>query len=510
MRKLTPKKLPGRQRTGFCIQGAEQGFVGVSVTTAGERWRVEDISRTTPDGQLGAKLRSAMAKAATPVTWLLADGEAGISHLKMPKLRTKALKRAFVGGLARDEGGKPEDWCITWKALSSAGKSGGQATEAHILHHATKEIVSGKQAVAGSWGVELKRMLPAHLALDLFYRAHGPDRSDHEVWNLVFVGGKQQFLCVATRDAQLVIRNLPANLSTGNDLQEYLGQLATEIDRSAFFARQTENSPEVEKIIVCGDPRIAAPLVEVLAETSPTPAVHWSIQEMFEWGLNEHHADDLLTLAGAVLALENIPYNLLADGGSLRLGRKLRRQILVGVGTCAAAVVPLLMVGGVVTANIQTSYLERATTRLEVAQVKAQQAERAYDAQRLLLAREDQMRHFVGMRPDFETILLQLAALTPVEVVLKNLQVREQADGRFSLGLQGESRAVTGARAQGAFLGFLAALDDCDFLVRLGEPRLMKIIPAENKSGAAADFATGKTTVFHLDLEWRQTNKGDG
>jgi len=477
--------------------------VGAAVTATDKGWRVEDLCRSVPDGRVSRDLQAAMGKAATPVTWLLADGESGMSHLTMPKLRPKALKRAFAGGLARDEGGKPEDWRTTWQPLSSAGGTGGQDRQPYVLHHASKELVDQKVSEVGSWGVDIRRMLPGHLAMDLFYRAHGPERDEHAVWNLVFVGQNQQFLCVATRDAELIVRNLPANLSTDEDSQEYLTRLATEIDRSAFFARQTENSPEVEKIIVCGDPRIAAPLVEVLAESSAIPAVHWPIEQMFEWGLNEQHPDDLVTLAGAVLALKKCPYNLLGEGGQLRLNRSLRRQLLVAVGTCAAAVVPLLMVGGVLTARIQGTYLERALVRLDEAQVRAHQAEQAYDAQRILLAREDRIREFARTRPDFESVLLRLAMITPSEIVFKEMTVRERETGRFLLQLQGESRATTGAQAQGAFLTFLAALDGCDFLTRVGEPRLMKIVPGPDKGVA------GKTTVFHLDLEWRHSDAGD-
>jgi len=494
------------KKTGFCIRHDEHALVGASVVPKGSGWDVVDLQRSVPDGKLSRDLQTTMSKATTPVTWLLADGESGMSHLNMPKLRTKALERAFAGGLARDGGGKPEDWCSTWKALS---QKGGQDQQPYILHHAAKEVVDKYVYLAGDWGVDLRRMLPGHLALDLFYRAHGPARSDHAVWNLVFVGEKQHFLCVSTRDAQLMVRNLPANLSTGDDLSEYLTQLATEIERSSFFARQTENSPEVEKIIVCGNPALAAPLVGALGESSDIPAVHWPIEEMFHWGLNEQHPDDLVALAGAVLALEKIPFNLLPNRGQLHFGRSLRRQLMVAATTCAAAVVPVLMVGGVLTARVQATYLERAEGRLEDARVRAQQAERAYDSQRLLLAREDRIRHFARTRPDFESVLLSLAAITPLEIVFKDLRVREDADGRFILQLQGESRATTGARAQGAFLKFMAALDGCGFLSRVGEPRLMQIIPGGKKDGPLADAQPGKTTVFHLDLQWHGQDKGD-
>ena len=495
------------KQTGFCIRRDEHGLVGVSISTTGDRWRVDELSRSAPDGQPSRELQSAMSKAITPVTWLLADDESGVSHLNMPKLRQKALQSAFAGSLSRDHGGKPDDWYLTSKSLSQVGGPSAQGNQPHVLYHTAKATADEVIGEARSWGANLERMLPSHLALDLFYRAHGPGRDDHAVWNLVFVGEQQQFLCVATRDSQLVIRNLPANLSTDEDGQEYLDRLVTEIERSAFFARQTEHSPEVQKIIVCGDPKVAAPLVGMLTESSPVPAVHWPVEEMFEWGLNEQQSDDLLVLAGAVLALGKSPFNLLPGKGRLHLSRKLKRQLIVGTAACVVAAVPLLMVGGMVTASIQENYLARAQHRLAEAQDRAHQAELAYDAQTLLLAREDRIRHFARRRPDFEDVLLRLAALTPVEVVFKDLQVREQLDGRFRLQIEGESRAATGVKAQGAFLEFLTALDDCDFLDRLGEPRVMQMIPGEE---SGKESTTRKTTVFHLELTWLGASEGGG
>jgi hypothetical protein len=464
---------------------------------------VNNLSHAAADGPLAKDLLSAAAKSGSPVTWLLPDSDVGMSHLNMPKLRAKPLERAFVGGLARDEGGRPEDWCVAWKQLTQPSGRGAQTSFPHILYHASRAVVNRDLAVARGWGVDVQRMLPGHLALDLFYRAYGPDYGQHAVWNLVFVGQEQHFLCVATSDAQLIIRNLPANLSGDEDVQEYLQRLATEIERSVFFARQTVTSPEVEKIIVCGDPKLAAPLVDVLGESSSIPAIHWPIEEMFHWGSNEQNTDDLVTLAGAVLSLQKTPFNLLPDRSQFHISRGARRKMLIAATTCATAVVPVMLVGGLLTTRIQGTYLERAQARLAEAQTRAGQAEQAYAAQRVLLSREDQIRHFARSRPDFESVLLRLAELTPTEITFKDLQVREQEVGQFRISLHGESRAATGARAQTAFLEFLVALDGSRFLQRQGEPQVMQIKPSLNKTDA------DKTTVFQVDLAWRGPDKGD-
>lgn len=492
------------RHTGYGIGQDEHGLVGVSVRVSKNRWQVQEISRSETDGELSKSLQTAMAKALTPVTWVAADGETHLSHQAMPRLKGTALRRAFKGGLARDEGGRPDDWSVTWQQIVLQGEAQVRAQQPFVMYYAPLATVNAKMAVAEQWGVELERLLPGHLVLDMMYRAHGPQRADHQAWNLVFVGRNQQFLCVSTREAQLVVRQLPPNLSSEKNDAEYLQRLATEIERSAFFARQTEYSPEVEQIIVCGDPDLAGPLVEVLAGESSIPAVHWQLEDSFDWGDEEFDSDDLVVLSAAVLALGKTPFNLVPPHSRWHLSRRTRRQVLVAGATSAAVIIPLLVVGGVLTARVQESYLGKAEIRLATVAAQARHAEEVYQAQRVLLAREDRMSRFVGSRPDFEAVLLKLADLTPNEVVFTRLQVQEKPDGSFHLRLQGESRAGTGFRAQAAFLKFLGALDNCEFLVRDGEPRLMRIRPALETDGTGE---RDKTTVFDLDLVWQNVRK---
>jgi len=408
------------------------------------------------------------------------------------------LQRALAGGLARDEGGTPDDRYFAFHSLDSAIES--ETMMSYILYHAAKSDLEAHLKTAKEWSVDVQRMLPATLALDLFYRQHGPERGAHAAWNLVFVGEHQQFLSISTSDAQLVVRNLPANLSHAGDQDEYLAQLATEIDRSIFFARQTEGSPEIETVIVCGDPKVAGPLVAKLGESSAIPVFHWTIEDMFQGSDSAHHPDELLALAGAVLASGKCEFNLLPQRSSFHFSRSVRRKMAVAGATCAATVVPVLLVGGLWTANTQANYLADAKARLAEALPKAELAEQAYATQRLLLSREDKIKRFAQTRPDFESVLLRLADITPHEIVFHDLRVREEANGTFKVQLVGESRAFSGAEAQSAFLQFLEVIDRSDFLTRVGEPQVMQLKPGRRVDG---ENVLSKTTAFHLNLKWR-------
>jgi len=103
------------------------------------------------------------------------------------------------------------------------------------------------------------------------YRRYGLKDESLEGWNIVFVGKDDHFLCVSTPSGMLITRPLPADLSEGENSEEYLDRLATEVDRSIFFARQTEFNPNIERIVVCGDSELAQNLVERLKDETSVP-----------------------------------------------------------------------------------------------------------------------------------------------------------------------------------------------------------------------------------------------
>lgn len=497
-----------KSKRGFSVHRQGGTRVAVEVRREGRgRWTVAQLERVpegkSPTGSLGRT----MGHEAGSVAWLLDDTEARTSVVSLPSLKGRALQRAAQGIVARAEGGVPETWAVSCQVLGPTRRAG-TAAEGPKLHdvfilQAARSVVDAKLAEATSWGVQPGLMLPAHLAMDELYRRHGPERDEHESWNLVFIGREVSFLCISTRDHLLMTRRLPQDLSGGADPEEYLGRIATEIERSIYFAKQTENSPHVERIIVCGDHEVAPRVVARLGQQDLAPAIFWEIESLFVWGETTPQVDDLLAVAGAVLACEGSPHSLCTQHRHRAFSTAARRRLVIGAGAFGVTAVPLLLIGGLMASRIQTEYLEKTRGRLLETQARAEQAEEIYRAQRILLARENRIATFTAARPDLESVLHQLAALTPPTVVFKSMHVQEADSGVFVLQLEGESPADRGADAQSAFVDFLAALRGCDFATMEGEPRRMHIRPDDVN-------VTGERTLFSLDLRLTPVSAPEG
>jgi Tfp pilus assembly protein PilN len=492
-----------KSKRGFSVQRQGDARLAVEVRRDGRgRWTVAHFERVPAGATPSIGLGRTLAREGGAVAWLLDDTEARTSVMALPPLKGRALQRAALGLVARADGGGPESWNVGCEVLGPTRRIGpagdGPKLQDVFIVQASRPVVDEHLAEATRWGVRPGLMLPAHLMLDQLYRRHGPEGGDHSAWNLVFIGRDTSYLSISTRHSVLLTRRLPQDLSHGADPEEYLGRMATEIERSIFFARQTEHSPQVERIIVCGDHEMAPRVVERLQQQGLAPSLYWEIESLFVWGSAAPQPDDLPVVAGALLASEGMPCNLLTTQAHRALSAASRRRALVGVGAVGAAAVPLLLVGGLMTARIQGEYLDKANGRLREAQSRAAQAEEVYRAQRVLMARENRIAQFTAARPDLESVLRQVAVLTPPSVVFKSMRLKESEPGSFVLHLEGESAAASGADAQGGFVALLEALRACDFAVIDGEPRRMHMKPGESRAG-------GERTVFSLDLRLKQT-----
>jgi len=491
-----------KTKRGFGVLRQGEARLAVEVRRDGRgRWTVAQFERVPAGDAPSSGLGRALAREAGTVAWLLDDTEARTSVMALPPLKGRALERAALGLVARADGGAPETWTVGSQVLGATRRVGGgdgPKLQDVFIVQASRPVVDEHLAEAARWGVRPGLMLPAHLMLDQLYRRHGPECDQHAAWNLVFIGQDASYLCISTRQCVLLTRRLPQDLSNGADPEEYLGRMATEIERSIFFARQTEHSPQVERIIVCGDHEMAPRVVDRLQQQGLAPALYWEIESLFVWGAAVPRPDDLPVVAGALLAGEGLPYNLLTTPMHRAFSAASRRRALIGAGAVGAAAVPLLMVGGLMTARIQGEYLDKAKGRLHEAQARAAQAEEVYRSQRVLMARESRIAQFTAARPDLESVMRQVAFVTPPSVVFKSLRLRENEPGTFVLHIEGESAAASGAEAQAGFVAFLEALRASAFVAVDGEPQRMHIKPGENRAG-------GERTVFSLDLRLKPT-----
>lgn len=487
-----------KQKRGYSVHGTGQSRLVVEVgREAKGRWTIGRFERLADGAAPTQALARAMAGAPGSVAWMLDDTEARTTVFGLPPLKGRALERAAAGMVARAEGGGADDWVLGCQVLGArataqAGAEAGRLQDVFVLH-AARGIVDGHLASAAAWGVRPGLMLPSHVVLDQLFRCYGPGAGEHEAWNLVFIGAEASYLCISTREHLLLTRRLPQDLSHGADPDEYLGRLATEVERSIFFARQTERSPQVEHIVVCGDHAMAPRLVERLQLQGLAPSSYWEIENLFVWGSAAPGPDDLPAVAAALLAAEGVPLNLLGHQSRGAVSAAARRRALVGAGAVGLATVPLLLVGGLLTARVQGQYLDRARVRLGEAQELAARAEEAYRLQRVLMARENRITGFQSARPDLESVLRRVAVLAPPTVTFKSLRLEKGEDGASHLHIDGESAAASGAEAQAGFVAFLEALRACDFAIVDGEPRRMHIKPVESRAG-------DERTIFSLDL----------
>ena len=438
------------------IRGEEATIVSVGIGKH-RPFTVEWIDRFPRRGMAATSHRAQLAERGEQVVQTLPGDQVQLTFMQLPALTAAETQRAVVGNILRERGGHPGDWAFSYSPLPRRPTAGKIAGREVLVLSAAQDEVTWHLDHARRWGCEPERMLPDYQALDELYRAHGP-RSASVAWNLVYLGARRRFLCVGDESCILMNRTLPTDLSQGKDPNTYLDQIATEIERSNFFAQQTERSVRVDRVVLCGDKELAHQLKARLSNGSTREVLVWDIAVLFESTESVIATDLFIPLASAAARFLQPTVNLLPRRSRARISRKLRRHLLLGFGTIAAALAPMLLVGGQLTAGIQDTYLRRANASLSVAEERARVAEAAYNDHHSLLARETLIQEVVGDRPDLGAILLEMALITPRQITYRELVMSAAGDGDYTIELAGDSLAPTGVAAQQALLDFLAAL----------------------------------------------------
>jgi len=469
------------KNTAYGIHKLGEDFHAVGVDPLQDgRWQItaRETGRmaTGPSGEL----RRAIGTKGTPLGLVLNGKEVRNALTSFPRLKRKELNQALRGWVAREEGTPVEEWRVAWTELKRPDPDP-ERTDVFLLYSQEKELEAIRQRVL-SWGGRSSRMIPEYTVLDEMFRQHGTGLEDWQGWNLVFVTGQEQFLCVANHEGMILTRDLPADLSQGTNPDEHVERLATEVDRSLFFARQTEYNPRIDRVVVCGDPILAAALVTKLDAETSVPAELWDLNTLFTMSGGALDDRAILPAMAAVLATRKGGLNMMPEARGSLLSPVLRRRLALAAATVAWTLVPLLTVGGLVTGRIQDHYLDAAETRMHEALVRAEEAKGIYRAEKLLQDREKHIRAAQEFQRDYAGVLLHLAALTPEEIVFKDLRLRDGADGRPHLYLTGESSSDLVADAQQAFILFQGALNGSDLLAPVGEPRKL-VISADREDG---------------------------
>lgn len=472
-------------KLGYSLRYMEETMVamGVSPMEPG-RWRIENLEQNQAAAGPSSTLVKEMVKNSPRVTMLVPGTDVRTSLITLPKLKKKEMGRAVAGWVAREESAPQGEFRVSWRERRDETRGENKDTKDLFLLYTSNKDVNRQLALAENWGGKPQRMLPDFMILDGMFRRHHPLAKDLSAWNVVFIGKTDHFLCVSTPASLLLTRPLPADLSEGADAGEYLERLATEVDRSIFFARQTEFNPDVQRIVVCGDPELAQGLVAHLKEVTSVPAEFWDVAQSFE--MESGHLDSQLILPAmtAALALHGNPFNLLPKQPRNILGPVARSRLVLAASTAAVALVPMLVAGGLVTSSVQDRYLHRARQELVESSIRAEKAADVYKAQRVLVAKEEHIAAFSNNDTDYAGVLLHLANLTPHQIIYQDLRLKETKDGQLVLYLSGESKADTVAEAQQSFLLFQQALRGSKMLVAAGEPRKL-IINTQNIKGVS-------------------------
>lgn len=442
-----------------------------------DRWRLDHLEQNQGTAGPSVALASEMAGATNRVTMLVSAENTHTALVSLPRLKRKELGLAASGWVAREQSSRPDQWRVSWREWGPLDQEKKKDQTRVFMLYAERQVVAEWTLRAGTVG----RILPDYMILDGMFRRYYPEVEELEAWNVVFVSQDDHFLCVANHDGLLLTRPLPVDLSEGQDAGEYLDRLATEVDRSVFFARQTEMNPNVQRIVVCGQEDLARGLVERLGQATSVPSEFWDVASRFESSGRKLDASLLLPAMAAAQADRPSPFNLLPKQPRTLFSPVVRHRLALAGTTAAVVVIPLLAIGGAVTAKIQDHYLNRARERMQTALVKADEAKEVYIAQKVLLAKDDRIEEITGDEQDYAGVLLHLAALTPRQVIYDDLRLKETSDQRLVLYLSGQSNADTVEEAQQSFLTFQGALKHSRLLVSAGEPRKLLIRAEKNK-----------------------------
>ncbi|MCP4292671.1 MAG: hypothetical protein GY780_12655 [bacterium] len=471
------------KKKGYSIRYSGDGFCAMTVSRQEKyRWRIEQLEQNKAEEGPSASLAKILDKNSDSLTMVVDGSEVTTSLVTLPKLKKKQMGLAAVGWVARTEATPADQWAVNWSERPRLeGAPGNEQSDVFLLY-AQRSFVEQQQALPLKWGVSPNRMVPDFLALENMFRRYGPGHDELEAWNVVFVDGNNHFLCISTPSGLIMTRPLPEDLSNGADGDEYLARLATEVDRSIFFARQTEYNPNIQRIVVCGDSVLAQGLVERLKDETSVPAEFWDVSSLFDFEGGNLNSSLFLPAMAAVMATKPSKSNLLPKKSKSLFNPVVRRRLLVASSTAAAVVVPILAVGGFLTSSIQDQYLEKAHRHLDEAQILADEATQIYVAQKVLQAKEEHIRTAKENERDFAGVLLHLASLTPGEIIFKDLRLKENSSGELVLQLIGVSNSQQNQMAQQAFVDFQKALDDSEILKATGEPRKL-VIAAETDEG---------------------------
>ncbi|MCB9516586.1 MAG: hypothetical protein R3C71_11830 [Candidatus Krumholzibacteriia bacterium] len=486
---------------GYCLAPHADGYWALSLGRGdGNSYRVNWLESMAA-GRPGATPHGReLARASRRALLLLPNDSCQLIHARLPEMKPQLLRLAVLGLVRKQRGGSEQQWVVDVMRRSS-GKAAGTRPAVTGLALERPSLVSLLEPLAP---LDLRpgQALPQALALDVLLRRELA-LSDPETgaWNLVFLGREDQYLVIGDTTGPLLVRTLPSDLSGGADRSEYLERLLTEIERSHFFAQQGDHAARVQRVLVCGDPELAEPLVLRLGQSDGPVAELWQPERRFIVDGAAAAWEFLPVLAGAAAALEGAPFNVMPPRRQDGAGWRVRHYLATGGAALALGLLPLLGGGGELTRRVQAGVIDSQSVQLEHGREAAEETARAYLQQLGLLARQQQIDRYSPQRLPLGGLLRDLAARIPGAVQLVDLDLLEDEAGAYSLVLRGECRGESGEAAQNAFLRFHDALADSPYLDGGEEPETLQIDGERDERGVRSRVTF--TLRYHLSPEAR-------
>jgi hypothetical protein len=466
-----------KKRYGYCLSLDGDNSIAIKLRTDKEElFRVEWIEHfSINDPDPGSRIEE-LAGSCRRVVQAIPNEQVSLMTVTLPNMKAKSQNTALQGLVVREKGGSFGDWVIDFNMVS--GSQQGNVPGKHVSITAAvvkKEAVEKYYADAEQMGCYPRGMLPGHLALEQLLRHHGPVLESDGAWNLVFIGNKNQFICVGDNNDLFFSRNLPQNLSGSAGEDEYIERIAMEIKRSNFFAQQKERNIPVRRIIISGEPEKADKLVENLINQTEQEIIRWHPEEIFITDDKTILWEYTLNLAVAVTAFHQPRYNLMPPRAKHKSGKRIRHYSTLAAVVFGAAAVPVILIGGLLTSRVQGDFLQGAKAQLNTLHSRAGRAAESYLLNRALRDRQENIDKYECAQPELAPLLKSIAERTPGNIIYNSVEIVSENDDRFRLVIHGQSIARNGEQAQRIFLQFLDSLNACPHLQEFKEPENLEI-----------------------------------
>ncbi len=458
-----------KQRRSYGLWQGEHGLSWAEVNFLGDgRWELISKGRLEAAGE-----RMPVAAARSSITGMVPGSRVQLGQPKLPRLRGREMERALAVWAARESDTEISDLAAAWRSYEVEGDSTADRNGV-LLAHCSRNWM---QEFTQPWltrGAEVEVLLPDYLIFDQVLRAARPDIAEMQAWCFVHLAQEESFVSIATREALLFHRSLP-NDASGELNPGHVERLATEILRSVHRARQSKANLSIDAFFLEGDGGLGELLASKLKESQSASIRSFALEDLLDDSTAE--LDPGLCMAVAAAMATNLDLggmNLLPRRRKGILAPKAVKRIGAAAAVLAGVLLPLAVVGGLVSERRSGSRLESMSAAIEELLPVITEAEHTGRLWRITLERERvSAGHDLGAA-GLELVLADLALRTPDQIRLETLRVIEREDRRI-LQVSGVSTDEFNEQAQKAFLAFTASLDESGYLQRGDLPSRISI-----------------------------------